>query len=494
MVGTVELARARDVAAWWWRIGFDARRDALLRWAAILGRRSPEIGAVMRAEGGKADADATIELIVAVEHLRWAARHARRVLRRRRVRGTWLAPEQRPELDWLPYGVVGVIGPWNFPVLTPLASIGSALAAGNAVLFKPSEHAGEVGRLLTETATEAMRGAPLVQFVDGGPEAGAALVTSGVDKVAFTGSTATAAKVLAAAAPTLTPVLAECGGKDPAIVAAGADVEHAAASVLWGAMFNAGQACVGIERAYVVDEVYDDFVRAIVAKAEGLTAARNGELGAITVPAQLDVITRHIADAVGRGARVLTGGLEAITPPYVPPTILVDVPDDALVVTEETFGPVLPILRAADLDDAVARAESGPYRLGAAVYGGRAARAAAARLTSGMVSVDSSLGFAGQPCLPFGGRGGSGFGRTHGEAGLREFAVPRATVVRRFRQPFDLTTYQRGRFALPLAEWVLRRVYGRGGTLGFARVSRTAGPVRVEGEGSAHLEEPCRST
>lgn len=460
MVGSVELAR--DVAAWWWRLGFDVRRDALLRWAAILGRRSPEITAVMRVEGGKADADATIELLVAVEHLRWAAKHARRVLGRRRVPGTWLAPEQRAELDWLPYGVVGVIGPWNFPVLTPLASIGSALAAGNAVLFKPSEHSPEVGRLLVDTATEAMRGAPLLQLVEGGPEAGAALVTSGVDKVAFTGSTATAAKVLAAAAPTLTPVLAECGGKDPAIVAADADVDRAAASVLWGAMFNAGQACVGIERAYVVDEVYDDFVRAITAKAERLSASRKGELGAITVPAQLDVIRRHLTDATDRGARALTGGLDAITPPYVPPTILVDVPDDALVVTEETFGPVLPILRARDLDDAVTRAESSPYRLGAAVFGGRDARAAAARLTSGMVSVNSSLGFAGQPWLPFGGRGGSGFGRTHGEAGLREFAVARSTVVRRFRQPLEVTGYERGRFALPFAEWVLRRVYGRG--------------------------------
>ncbi|MEV0645342.1 aldehyde dehydrogenase family protein [Phytomonospora sp. NPDC050363] len=454
------LATARDVAAWWWRLGFGARRDALLRWSAILGRRAPEITAVMRVEGGKADADATIELTVAVEHLRWAARNAERVLRRRRVRGTWLSPEQRAELAWRPYGVVGVIGPWNFPVLTPLASIGSAVAAGNAVLFKPSEHAPMVGRLLTETATEAMRGAPLVTFVEGGPEAGAALVTSGVDKVAFTGSTATAAKILAAAAPTLTPVLTECGGKDPAIVAADADLDRAAASVLWGAMFNAGQACVGIERVYVVDEVHDEFVRLLTAKAARLTAGRDGDLGAIAVPAQLDVITHHIADALDRGARALTGGLGAIEPPYVQPTILVDVPDDALVVTEETFGPVLPILRAADLDDAVARAESGRYHLGAAVYGGRQARAAADRLTCGMVSIDSALSFAGQPSLPFGGRGASGFGRTHGEAGLREFAVARSTVTRRGRQPFELTGYERGPHALPFAETVLRKVFG----------------------------------
>lgn len=462
LTGTVR--RARDVAAWWWRLGPRVRAEALARWARVLGRRSPEITAVMRLEGGKTDADATIELLVAVEHLRWAAANAARVLRPRRVPGTWLLPELRAGTSWEPYGVVGVIGPWNFPVLTPLGSIGSALAAGNAVVFKPSEHSAEVGRLLAETCAEAMRGAPLLQAVTGGADAGAALVTSGVDKIAFTGSPATAAKVLAAAAPTLTPVAVEAGGKDPAIVLPGADIEAAAASVLWGAMFNSGQTCVGIERAYVCDDVYDPFVRALVVKAARLTTGRDGDLGPIAVPAQLDVVRAHIADALDRGARAVVGGLEGIAPPYIAPTVLIDVPPDALVLREETFGPVLPVVRAADAEDAVARAGESRYGLGAAVYGPvREARAVAARLPCGMVAVNASLGFAGQPWLPFGGRGTSGSGRMHGEAGLREFAVPKSVVVRRGRQPLELTTYERGRYALPFAETVLRRVYGRGG-------------------------------
>ncbi|GLZ76069.1 aldehyde dehydrogenase [Actinorhabdospora filicis] len=458
---TATVRRARDVAAWWRRLGPRVRGEALARWAGVLGRRSPEITAVMRLEGGKSDADATIELLVAVEHLRWAAANAGRVLRDRRVPGTWLLPELRAGLGWQPYGVVGVIGPWNFPVLTPLGSIGSALAAGNAVVFKPSEHSAEVGRLLAETCAEAMRGAPLVQVVGGGAEVGEALVTSGVDKIAFTGSPATAAKVLAAAAPSLTPVAVEAGGKDPAIVLPGADVEAAAASVLWGAMFNSGQTCIGIERAYVCDDVYDPFVRALVVKAARLTVGRDGDLGPMTVPAQLEVVRAHIADALDRGARAVVGGLEAVDPPYVAPTVLIDVPPEALVLREETFGPVLPVVRAADAGDAVARAESSGYGLGAAVYGPPGeARAVAARLSCGMVAVNASLGFAAQPWLPFGGRGRSGSGRMHGEAGLREFALPKSVVARRGRHPLELTTYERGRYALPFAETVLRKVYG----------------------------------
>ena len=462
--GPVDLSghvrSARRVAAWWWGLGFDVRAGALRRWAHELGRRSGEIVAAMREEGGKTRDDATLELLIAIEHLRWAARHARRVLRPRRVPGTWLMPEQRNRVDWRPLGVVGVIGPWNFPVLTPMASIGSALAAGNAVLFKPSEYATRVGRLLVETATDAVRGAPLVRIVEGGPETGAALVASGVDKISFTGSTATGRKVLAAAAENLTPVLTECGGKDPAIVLGGADVDRAAEQVLWGAMFNAGQACVGIERAYVVDDVYDEFVRALVVKAARLRTGPGGDLGAIAVPAQLDVIRTHIADAEQRGARVVLGGLDAIEPPWVPPTVLVDVPEDALVLTEETFGPVLPVVRADDADDAVRRAESGPYHLGAAVFGGPGAEAVAERLTAGMITVNSTLSFAAQPWLPYGGRGASGSGRVHGEAGLREFAVPRSIVSRRGRHPLELTTYERSRHAVPFAETVLRRVFG----------------------------------
>ncbi len=455
--------RARMAGAWWSGLGFAGRRTRLLHWRALLAQRLDELAELVHLEGGKPIAEAIVEIAVAIEHIDWAARNAKRVLGPRRMRSRLILAEFSAHLEYQPYGVIGVIGPWNYPVLTPIGSAAYALAAGNAVVFKPSEYTPAVGQWLVDRFAEVVPEQPVFQAVHGLGAVGAALCRAGVDKIAFTGSTGTAKKVMAACAESLTPVLLESGGKDAMIVDADADLEAAARACVWGALTNAGQTCVGIERAYVVESVYPAFVAKVVEKASRLTVGSDeqADLGPITMPGQIEVIDRHIADALARGGRAVLGGPDAVQPPYVHPTILVDVPEDAAAVRAETFGPTLTITRVRDADQAVALANAVPYGLGGSVFGRRDAMEIARRLRSGMAAVNSVLAFVGLSTLPFGGVGDSGFGRVHGADGLREFGRAKAIARRRGPSPLPTMTFERTPAQVARIAKVIKIMYGR---------------------------------
>ncbi|MGC5309614.1 aldehyde dehydrogenase family protein [Micromonospora zamorensis] len=454
--------RARAAGEWWAGLGFTGRRDRLLRWRALLAKRIEQLAELVHVEGGKPVADAIVEIVTAIEHIDWAARNAGRVLGPRRVRSRLILAEFSGHLEYQPHGVVGVIGPWNYPVFTPIGSAAYALAAGNAVVLKPSEYTPAVGQWLVDSFAEVVPEHPVFTAVHGLGDVGAALCRSGVDKVAFTGSTATARKVMAACAETLTPVLIEGGGKDAMIVDTDADLDAAAEACVWGGMTNAGQTCIGIERVYAVDSVFDAFVDKVVARAGRLTVGPEGtDIGPITMPRQIDVIRRHIDAAIDSGGRAVLGGPSAVQPPYVHPTVLVDVPEESAAVQEETFGPTLTISRVRDADEAVTRANALPYGLGGSVFGRRRAVAIARRLRSGMASVNSTLTFAGMSTLPFGGVGDSGFGRIHGEDGLREFGRAKAITRRRARSLLPSMTFERTPTDVARLVKAIKVMYGR---------------------------------
>jgi succinate-semialdehyde dehydrogenase / glutarate-semialdehyde dehydrogenase len=457
------VERARAAARWWGGLGFSGRERRLLAFKGLLARRSDEIKELVHRENGKPHDDAFIEVLLSVEHLNWAARKAARALRPQRVAPTLLARNFAAWVEYQPLGVVGVVGPWNYPLFTPLGSIGYALAAGNAVVFKPSEHTPAVGRWLADAFAEVAPEQPVLQVVTGFGETGAALCRARVDKLAFTGSPATGRKVMAACAERLTPVLLELGGKDAMIVDDDADLDAAARAAVWGGIANAGQTCIAVERVYVVDAVHDRFVDKVVERARDLHAGpeADADIGPITMPGQLDVIGRHLEDALNRGARAVVGGLGAVHPPYAEPVVLVDVPEDALIMREETFGPVLPIARVRDADEALARANASPYGLGGAVFGRRRARRLAHALRAGMTSVNSVQVFASVPALPYGGVGESGFGRIHGEAGLREFSSAKSVVRPRFRLPVDLASFERPARTVTALARITRLRHGR---------------------------------
>jgi len=445
------VAAARDAAGWWAGLGWSGRRIRLLAWKSYLIRYMARLAQLMHEETGKPLDDARLEIVLAVLHIDWAARHARQVLRPRRVPSGLAALHLASTVEYLPLGVVGVIGPWNYPVFTPMGSIAYALAAGNAVVFKPSELTPATGAWLVRSFGEALavfgEPRPVLQLVTGPGSTGDALARSGVDKIAFTGSAATARKVMAAAADTLTPVLAECGGKDALLVAADADLDAAADAAVWGAMSNAGQTCVGVERVYVADAVYHSFLERLIQRVSGLRPGSDPEAsyGPMTLPSQAEVVAKHVADALARGGRAVVGGRDSVEPPYVRPVVLADVPEGATAVTEETFGPTVTIKPVVNLAEAVSYANGGRYGLGSAVFSRdrRAAMTAARSLRTGMTSVNSVIGFATVPALPFGGVGESGFGRIHGADGLREFTRPKAITRQRMRPPFNVLTFGR---------------------------------------------------
>jgi acyl-CoA reductase-like NAD-dependent aldehyde dehydrogenase len=461
------VAEARLAFAWWSGLTWAERERRLLKWAGVISRGHEELCELIHSENGKPRDDAFLEMFLAIEHIGWAAGHARKVLRPRRVPSGLLMSNHAASLEYQPLGVVGVIGPWNYPVFTPMGSIAYALAAGNAVVFKPSEYTTAIGKWLVDSFAQANPDAPhpVLQLVTGTGATGAALCTSGVNKLAFTGSARTGRKVMAACADSLTPVLMECGGKDAMIVAADANIKAAADGALWGAMSNAGQTCVGIERVYVVDSVKDRFVSELSAQIKAL-ALKPGEgpeaaYGPMTMPSQLDVVRRHVDDAIAKGATVIVGGSEAVGDRYVEPVVLLDAPEDSSAVCEETFGPTITIKGVKDVEEAIKLANATDYGLGASVYAKRQGLSIARRLRSGMTSVNAVIAFAGVPGLPFGGVGESGFGRIHGADGLREFTRPKAITKRRFATPFEPSTFARNPKTLGIMKGYMKTRYGR---------------------------------
>lgn len=454
---------ARASLDWWMSLGFSGRARRLDCWRGIIARRAPELADVIRKEMGKPHADAMLEIAMALEHLAWASKNAEKVLGRKPVRSSLLTINQSASLEYRPLGVVGVIGPWNYPIFTPLGSLSFALAAGNAVVYKPSEYAPGVGEWLGNAFAEAVPEHPVLQVIFGDGAVGAALCRSRVDKIGFTGSTGTGKKVMASCAENLTPVLMECGGKDALILDSDGDVDAAVDAAVWGAMSNSGQTCLGVERVYVHEDVYDTFVEKATALAGTITAGDTDKdkIGRITMPSQVDIIRRHIEDALARGGRAVLGGLEAIDGQYVQPTILVDVPDDSLAITEETFGPTMTITRVRSMDEAVARTNASRYALGLSVFSRRNGQAIADRVRSGGASVNSYVMYAAIPGLPLGGVGESGFGRVHGPDGLVEFAYPRVTSTQRFRSLLPLTTFRRTARTDALVRVLVTILHGR---------------------------------
>lgn len=457
------VVRARAASIWWRRLGYAERKRRLDAWRVLIVDRIDELTELMHREGGKPIDDALLEALVAVDHMHWAAKNARKVLGPKRVSSGVLMANQVSIAGYQPLGVVGVIGPWNYPVLTPLGSIVYALAAGNAVVFKPSEYTPAVGRWMADTFAEAVGDEPVFQVVTGLGETGAALCLSGVDKIAFTGSPGTARRVMATCARTLTPVVIEGGGKDVMIVDADANLDAAASAALWGGMSNAGQTCIGVERIYVVAPVFDRFVDLLAAKARELRVGDepDADYGAITMPGQIEVIARHIDDALKRGAHAVVGGLESVRPPFVDPVILIDVPEDSAAIREETFGPVLTVSKVDTIDEAIEKTNAGRYGLGGAVFSRRDGMDIADRLRSGMVSINSVMSFVAVPALPFGGVGDSGFGRIHGADGLREFSRAKSITRQRFRLPMPIMSFDRTERTNTLLRKAATWLYGR---------------------------------
>ncbi len=453
------VARARIALPAWSALGFKKRKQILLRWAKYLTTHIDEGARWVYEETGKPESDAKLEFTLAIGHLAWAAKNAQQILAPQRRRPGLIMLNMRATVERKPYGVVGVIGPWNYPVFTPMGSVAYALAAGNTIVLKPSEYTPGVATWLAESFARFSPISDVFTVVTGLPDTGRYLTESGVDKIAFTGSTRTAKKVAASCAERMTPVVLECGGKDPVLVDRDADLTLAAENTLWSAMSNAGQTCIGAERVYVHEAIADQFIEKITELAQGVESGKN--YGPATMPSQLKVIAEHIKDAKKRGGTFLMGGVDSVGERYVSPVIITDLAEESQAIQEETFGPTLVINRVRDMDDAIARANATKYGLGAAVFSKRNGESIAARIESGMVSINSVISFAAVASVPFGGIKESGYGRIHGPEGLLEFTYPKSTVAARFQLPLHFTTFRRSRFADKVVVSLIKLLHGR---------------------------------
>ncbi len=429
----VERARSEQIR--WIALDSEARLGQLRRLTEQLGDRAQEIADLVRDETGKPAVEALTEVLVSLDLLKHYEEVAPRILRRQWVKTGWLVGKSA-YVYREPYGVIGAITPWNYPLILVVDVVAAALFTGNAVVLKPSEYTPLTALKVRELCRDAGLPDGLVEVVPGDGSTGEALVGSGVDKVVFTGSSRTGRRVMAKAAETLTPVALELGGKDPAVVLEDADLDRAARGVVYGAFFNAGQTCLSTERVFVVEAVHDEFVEKVTDLTKQLRTGVQGEydVGPMITPHQLEVVEEQIEDALARGARLTAGGRRMAEGSNVfLPTVLVDVDASMRVLWEETFGPILPVARVRDEDEAVRMVNVSPYGLFASVWTEDRDRGerVAERLRAGGVSINDTLSHYALPGLPVGGVGESGFGRRRGVAGLEEMSRPRTVLIHR---------------------------------------------------------------
>lgn len=464
--------KAREAQAGWAALAISERVEVLARLRRWLLEHSEQVIATLMAETGKTYEDALfLELAYALAALSFWAGHAKRYLGdERALARTPLVLGRRLITRHLPRGLVGVIGPWNYPLINSFGDCIPALAAGNAVILKPSELTPLTSLMLADGARECGLPDGLFAVATGGGETGSALVDE-VDFVMFTGSIETGRRVAERAARNLTGFALELGGKDALIVLAGADLDRAANCAVYYSMLNAGQTCISIERAYVEAAIYDELTAKLTAK---LAALRVGEpqgpgsvdVGAITSERQLDVIESHIADALAKGARLATGGTRLEGPGrFFKPTLLLDADHTMLCMTEETFGPTLPVMRVAGAEEAVSLVNESRYGLGAAVFArdSDSGEQIARRLRVGAVCVnDAAINYFALEA-PMGGMKQSGVGVRHGPDGIRKFTAPQTILISPAwfprREP-QMYPYSRRRTAV--LGRALRAVYGRG--------------------------------
>jgi len=442
------VGRVRANQAEWEALGIEGRYRWLGKLRDWLLDNSERIADTMQAETGKVRGDTATETIYLTDLINFYGAKASKFIADETVRPhSPLMATKQLKVQYRPYPVVGVISPWNFPLALALGDAIPALQAGAAVVVKPSEFTPLGLAEVIKAWKEEIGGPDVFDCVMGTGETGGALVDN-VDFIQFTGSDRTGRKVMARAADTLTPVSLELGGKDPMIVLSDADLDRAANAATWGAMYNSGQVCLSVERIYVEEPAYDEFVARLTKEVGNLRQGADGktpekEVGAMTSPNQAAIVEDHVDDALAKGARALTGGKRVDGPgDYFEPTVLVDVDHSMKVMRDETFGPVVGVMKVRDSEEALRLANDTRYGLAGSVFGekGRAERVAR-RIEAGAVNVNDVIVNYVAMDVPMGGWKESGIGFRHGEYGIKKYCRPESLVITRFGGKREPTWY-----------------------------------------------------
>jgi len=435
------VMKARRAQPAWVGLSFKERGRVILKARKLMLSERDEIAQLISRETGKPAAEAlSMEIVPTLDAMHYFAHASEDLLRPQKIDiGQYGLMGRSSQLVFKPLGVIGIISPWNFPLATPADEVVMALMAGNAVVLKPSELTPLIALKIAEIFRRAGLPAGLFEVVTGDGSTGAALVDARVDKIIFTGSVATGKRVAEAAAKYLTPVVLELGGKDPMIVLEDANIENAARGAVWGAFANAGQACASVERCYVHESIAPRFIERVIAETstlkQGFGTGEAVDVGAMSNERQLQIVEEHVSDAKQRGAKVLTGGHRAANLKgfFYQPTVLTDVDHSMVIMRDETFGPVLPVMTFKTDAEAIALANDSVYGLTASVWTKnlRRGRRIAQLIEAGTVMVNEVVYTHGIAQTPWGGVKESGYGRTHGRMGLLELVAAKHVHVNR---------------------------------------------------------------
>lgn len=439
------VGRARKAQAIWRAKSFDARAEFLYRFRDLLIDDQERLADILTSESGKPRGEVFgNELFYLCDVVGFWAKNAGKFLEPEKIRPHLLMFKTKKVIsEHHPMGVIGIISPWNFPLVLTAGDAMPALMAGNAVVIKPSELTPLTALFVVELAQKAGFPESLLQVVIGAAETGEALIDH-VDMIAFTGSVEVGKQVMRRAADRLIPVSLELGGKDPMIILKDADLERAANACVWGALMNSGQVCTSIERVYVEEPVYQTFVDKVVQKVQSLRQGPSNEevdLGSMTSPEQFQKVSTQVSEALTQGARALTGGQAnpKFSGLYYEPTVLVDVNHDMSIMREETFGPVLPIMKVRDGEEALRLANDSRYGLDACIFtrDKEKARQMSEKLLAGTVCINDGLVNYIIPDTSMGGVKESGFSRRHGVEGIRKYCYQKSIVIDRFGMKSD---------------------------------------------------------
>jgi succinate-semialdehyde dehydrogenase/glutarate-semialdehyde dehydrogenase len=434
------IARARAAQPAWAERSVSKRVAAILRVRDLIVDRADELASVISQDNGKTRTDAMVtEVVPAAMAASYYARKAKRFLKDRWLMpGNILLANKLSKIHRVPFGVIGIISPWNYPFSIPFSEVVMGLLAGNAVILKTASQTQMVGRALERLFLDAPLPPDVFAFVNlPGHIAGDAFLEAGIDKLFFTGSVPVGKQLMAKAAETLTPLVLELGGNDAMLVCPNADLERAAAGAVWAGWQNAGQSCGGVERIYIHEAVYQPFLDLLAAKVRALRVGpdtQNGtvDVGAMTTEEQVRTVRRHVDDALEKGAVIYAQSSCPQNSPgnFLPAMLLTQVDHSMLVMREETFGPVVGVMKVKDMEEAVRLANDSNLGLTGSVWSRHRACAErlARKIRAGVVTINDHLMSHGLPETPWGGFKESGIGRTHGDIGFAEMTEPQCIV------------------------------------------------------------------